>query len=100
MHSVRGIKAGAEATGIYHVLANKGACCVVTLLSLPLQFLCSALGLLTCLDVFQGGLVGSFTVGDVRIALICSHLAAHEGKMKKRSSNVTEILGGTMVSPP
>eukprot|EP00045_Choanoeca_perplexa_P010059 m.100598 g.100598 ORF g.100598 m.100598 type:complete len:498 (+) comp15133_c0_seq1:151-1644(+) len=66
VHGIRGIKAGREATGLSHVLANKG------------------------------GLVGSFNVGDVRIALLCSHLAAHEGKMDKRNANVVEILGGTM----
>eukprot|EP00730_Choanoeca_flexa_P004365 TRINITY_DN11674_c3_g1_i3.p1 TRINITY_DN11674_c3_g1~~TRINITY_DN11674_c3_g1_i3.p1 ORF type:complete len:493 (+),score=109.00 TRINITY_DN11674_c3_g1_i3:173-1651(+) len=66
VHSIRGVKAGAEATGVYHVLANKG------------------------------GLVASLSIGELRIALISSHLAAHEGQMEARHDNVKEIMQGTM----
>jgi hypothetical protein len=58
-----------EATGILHIVGNKG------------------------------GLVNRFYVGSTSLGFISSHLAAHEGgsHMEKRHENCREILDGVRV---
>eukprot|EP00049_Salpingoeca_infusionum_P018380 m.356985 g.356985 ORF g.356985 m.356985 type:complete len:494 (+) comp17679_c0_seq1:269-1750(+) len=64
---VHSYKLSKEATGLMHVVSNKG------------------------------GIVASITVGDTVISFVSSHLAAHEGEdfKQRRNDDVREIFSGT-----
>uniref|UniRef100_A0A7S3YSM1 C2 domain-containing protein n=1 Tax=Lotharella globosa TaxID=91324 RepID=A0A7S3YSM1_9EUKA len=46
----------------------------------------------------KGGVGLAFTYKDTKICLINAHLAAHQGEVKRRNSDVNEILCGGMTS--
>jgi endonuclease/exonuclease/phosphatase family metal-dependent hydrolase len=58
------VRSGRESTGLGHVIGNKG------------------------------GVAIGFTIDDVSICFITSHLAAHQDKSTKRNSDVAEIIRG------